>query len=259
MIDLKGYRNFLHERELSQSTVSLYMGTLGNFQNFYDEVTKANLLDFKSKLTEKYSPSTVNVRLSALRMYCAFAGLPFTVRQIRIHKPSHIENVITEEQYNHLIASLERDGQVRWIFNIKMISMTGARISEALKITKADVLKGYATMFTKGKIRTVQIPKSLQEQISDYIKPLKNNDVIIQMSRQNFSKTLKSFSKYDIPEEVLHPHSFRHFFAVEFCRRNSNISLLADILGHSNTTVTMIYLRMSQEQQKRIIDSTVNW
>lgn len=57
----------------------------------------------------------------------------------------------------------------------------------------------------------------------------------------------------------MYPHSFRHFFAIEFLKRNSNIALLADLLGHQSVSVTQIYLRMSQEQQKDAIDKAVNW
>ena len=64
---------------------------------------------------------------------------------------------------------------------------------------------------------------------------------------------------YGIPLEVMHPHSFRHFFAIEFLKRNNNISLLADILGHSNVNMTQIYLRQSQTQQKDAVDEAVNW
>lgn len=79
------------------------------------------------------------------------------------------------------------------------------------------------------------------------------------MDRKSYANVLKSFSRYGIPKEVLHPHSFRHFFAIEFLRRNQNVSLLADLLGHSTVNTTMIYLRMSQEQQKRMIDDAVVW
>lgn len=34
---------------------------------------------------------------------------------------------------------------------------------------------------------------------------------------------------------------------------------LADLLGHSGVNTTMIYLRMSQQQQQDAIDRAVNW
>ena len=46
---------------------------------------------------------------------------------------------------------------------------------------------------------------------------------------------------------------------MEFLKRNNNISLLADILGHSNVNITQIYLRQSQEQQRHSVDEAVDW
>ena len=57
----------------------------------------------------------------------------------------------------------------------------------------------------------------------------------------------------------MHPHAFRHFFAMEFIKRKNDISLLADLLGHGDVKVTQIYLRQSQEQQRAAVDEAVDW
>ena len=263
--DIQGFRVYLTELELSPATISLYTGTVTNYSQEYSRFDKASLIGFKDDLMKRYSPRTVSLRLSAMRAYCEYAGIPCSINQVKIQKVSHIENIITAGQYRHLMSCLEKDSLLRWIVNIKMISMTGARISEALRMTKADVLRGSAEMQTKGKIRTIQIPQKLTDELMEYIQPFPETDTVIRsrngrpMDRKSYANVLKSFSRYGIPKEVLHPHSFRHFFAIEFLRRNQNVSLLADLLGHSTVNTTMIYLRMSQEQQKRMIDDAVVW
>jgi site-specific recombinase XerD len=42
-------------------------------------------------------------------------------------------------------------------------------------------------------------------------------------------------------------------------KRNNNIALLADLLGHSGVNITQIYLRQSQEQQQDAVNKAVNW
>ena len=65
--------------------------------------------------------------------------------------------------------------------------------------------------------------------------------------------------KYGIPLEVAHPHSFRHLFAIEFLKRNNNIALLSDLLGHESIDTTAIYLRLSAQEQKDLFNEAVNW
>ena len=42
---------------------------------------------------------------------------------------------------------------------------------------------------------------------------------------------------------VLHPHCFRHTFAVNYMRRGGDIYRLSRILGHASLMTTQIYLR----------------
>lgn len=60
-------------------------------------------------------------------------------------------------------------------------------------------------------------------------------------------------------KEVMHPHSFRHLYAKEFLERNKNISLLADLMGHSSVATTSIYLKLSQEEQMKQFNESSNW
>ena len=48
-------------------------------------------------------------------------------------------------------------------------------------------------------------------------------------------------------------------FAIEFLKRNNNISLLADIMGHSGVNTTMIYTRRSEQEQRQAFNDAINW
>lgn len=65
--------------------------------------------------------------------------------------------------------------------------------------------------------------------------------------------------RYDIPTEVVYPHSFRHRFAKNFLERFSDIALLADLMGHESIETTRIYLRRTSSEQQQIVDSVVDW
>lgn len=42
-------------------------------------------------------------------------------------------------------------------------------------------------------------------------------------------------------------------------QRYNDIALLADLLGHESIETTRIYLRMSSNEQREIVNQTVDW
>ena len=267
MIDMEGFRNYLLEEELSNNTIDSYMRSLRQFSEQYDEMTKANMIGFKQGLIAKgLKPKTINNRIIGCLAYCKFKEIPMRVKSIKEPKMTYVENVITAAQVEKLLDCLKADGIENWRVNVLLLSKTGMRISEALRVTKKDLLSGSVTMHTKAHMRTIYFPKSLVDDIRGYLDRLQDDDCVMRtkwgkpMTSRGASEGLWRFAKrYGIPKEVMHPHSFRHFFAIEFLKRNNNIALLADVLGHGDVKMTQLYLRQSQEQQQDAVDKAVDW
>lgn len=260
------FRAYLTEEELAENTISAYMYAVRIFFSSYPEVTKQNVIAWKEEMKKKFRPQTVNLRLRGIIQYAEFKEIFLKVKYIKIHKSICTDNVITIDQYRKLMSSLKQDNQEQWYINILILAKTGTRISELLRLTKGDAKRGYADLYTKGKVRRIYFPASLTAELADYLKTLDKTDFLVRgidkktITSRGFSEALQRFAeRYDIPAAVMHPHSFRHLFAIEFMKNNSNISLLADILGHSGVNTTMIYTRLSGDQQKREIDKAVNW
>lgn len=264
--EIDDFEVYLMEEELSENTRSSYIYAVSLFFEEYDEVNKTNLIKWKAQLLNYLCAKTVNLRLCGIRKYCEYKEIPYSVKQVKVQKNTSVENVMTIEQFNKLINGLKSDNKNKWVVYYAILAKTGARISEFLNMKKSDLDKGYAEMHTKGKVRKILFPKSLSEEIMEFYKDYSDDDYLCvnkyggKMSTRGFSTMLqKHAKKYGIPLECAHPHSFRHLFAIEFLKRNNNISLLADLLGHSGINTTMIYLRMSQEQQTEALNDAVDW
>ena len=262
------FASYLENRELSSNTIQAYCTSMRQFFKSYDEVTKQNGIAWKRKLQSKdYSPRTINVRINAFNTYCTMIDkLDCKLKVVRIHHATAVDNVISAEDYKKLLDGLAHDKNWRWYFGIKLLAMTGSRVSEFSRLKKSDLDAGYAEMWTKGKIRRIYIPKSFIDESKDYYKDFQNDEYLFagrygkQITRRGVSAMLQKLAtKYEIDESVMHPHSFRHLFAMEFLQRDSNLTLLADIMGHSSVSTTAIYTRMSQEQQRAIVSDVVNW
>lgn len=276
MIDVDGFRLFLYQEEMSPNTIASYCESVKRYAADHDEIDKSELIAYKHEQLAKYKPSTVNLRIAAILAYCRYKNIPIRLKSIKIPRITSVENVITVEQLDDLLCRLKKDGDRCWYVNILLLSKTGMRISEAMRVTKRDILKGRIQMMTKGKIRTIYFPKSLVDAIKPDLAKLSVSDCVMRCHkgrRTAYPKQTKPFSshqavrngmayigkRYGFPPEVMHPHSLRHLFAIEFLKRNHDIALLSDLLGHSNVSTTQIYLRLSSEQQAQEVDKTVDW
>jgi site-specific recombinase XerD len=74
----------------------------------------------------------------------------------------------------------------------------------------------------------------------------------LKVSYRNAFRDIKTFcSGCKVEGPHVHPHAFRHYFAVSFLRAGGDIYRLSRILGHSNITTTTIYLRSINVDQLR--------
>lgn len=224
------------------------------------------MLDFKKWLLDSRSPKTAHNRIVAMNQYCTFLNHPeYRVKGIKIHNNSSVENVITEDEYHLLLDGLIADGNKRGYFMVKFLAKTGARVSEFINLKKESLETGYCEMWTKGKIRRIYIPKALIEESEKYFSEQESEYLFTnrkgkQLTARGVAQNIKNWAgKYGIREEVAHPHSFRHLYAIEFLKHNSNISLLADLMGHSSVNTTSIYLKLSKEEQIRQFNEASNW
>lgn len=266
MYKRKEFRAWLVARELARNTIDSYLFAMELFFEKHQTLTAEDGIAWKKELLESgKSPKTVNLRLCAFNNYCKMEGVPISIRRMKIQQSTSVSNVISRQEYERLLAGLLGDKQVRWYWNIKLLAATGARVSEYIRLTKSDFDRGYAEQWTKGKIRRIYIPSSFREEAAEYYNNLKPGDFLARgrhgpITTRGIAQQLRNFSKkYGIDPAVMHPHSFRHMFAIEFLKQNNNLSLLADVMGHSSVSTTAIYTRLTQEQQIAEINKAVSW
>lgn len=89
-------------------------------------------------------------------------------KTIKIHQATAVSNVIPVSEYERLLRCLEQDKNWKWLYGVKLLAMTGARVSEYIRLQKKDFDRGYAEMWTKGKIRRIYIPKQFRDEAAAY-------------------------------------------------------------------------------------------
>lgn len=263
------FKIFLLRENLSQNTISAYIVAVKDFKNKYEEVTKKNLLLFKTYLIETFKPKSVNLKIQALNRYLEFIKKSdLKLKFIKVQQKPFLENVISDADYVFLKNKLKRDGHIEWYFVVKFLACTGARVSELRKIKVEHVKKGYIDLYTKGgKIRRIYIPIKLVKESLLWLESIKLETGYLflnrfgeQLTARGISQQLKKYAiKYGIDPKVVYPHSFRHRFAKNFLEKYNDISLLADLMGHESIETTRIYLRKTASEQQEIVNKIVTW
>lgn len=257
MITLKNWKKYLDSTAYSENTKQAYYNALVLFSKQYSNTDLKSLKAYKADLLDKYSAQTINLRLIALNKYNSWKGHPdIRVSGVKVAKRPFLENVITSADYLFLCSVLKSQ-DLEMYFLVRFLGATGARISEVMKFKGEAIQLGYLDILGKGrKLRRIYIPKLLQTEALTW----KTTGLLFTLPYYRIRLNFQSYAKlYGLDPKILHPHSFRHFFALSFIEKYQDLALLADLLGHDSIETTRIYLRRTSAQQKAIVDKVVTW
>ena len=259
----------LRQGNMADNTISAYQYAVRDFTQRHKEVTKKNLLLYKTYLIETFKPKTVNLRIQALNKYLEFIGKPkMRLKSVKVQQRSYLENVISNADYTFLKNQLKGEGNLEWYFVVRYLAATGARVSELIQIKIEHVSIGYFDIYTKGgKVRRLFIPKKLRDETLIWLQNNGRGSGYLFLNRfgerittRGIAQQLKNYAvKYKLNPKVVYPHSFRHRYAKNFLEKYNDIALLADLMGHESIETTRIYLRRTSSEQQQIVDKVVVW
>lgn len=258
-VDIGAWKEYLELQDYSGNTVQAYLDSIKVYLRYFSELTFRNMTAFKGILLEKHSPQTVNLRIIALNRYAKWSGHPeWKLKCIRIPKTSFEDDCLTKDEYRRICDDLEHKDRNTYLA-VKLLATTGLRISEMKRLPESIFTDGYGDVVGKGnRVRRVYIPKAFGRELEKTW--TRDTEPFWNMPYSKVSRQLKkSGLSLGLSERKLHPHSLRHFFAYSFLERCQDISLLADLMGHTSIETTRLYLRRSSLEQKRLIDSVVVW
>lgn len=265
----KEFENFLIDCEESENTIKQYKYSLKTYKQEIGQVlNKSNLKKYKEILLSKRKPKTVNVRIAGIIKFIKFYAdykkdkryEEIIIKNVKMQNKTYLNNVISLEEFKQMYDKVKNTKREKYYYLIKFMGYTGARISEVVKLDVTSVKNGYMETISKGsKFRRIYIPKDFQNELIKYIDDKHIEDRLFTITPRGISDMLKKIAEeLDIDSKKVHPHSFRHMFAINFLKENKDITLLADLLGHSNLDTTKIYLRRTEEEQRKIINN-INW
>ena len=265
----ESFETFLQQENMARNTMHAYIYAVRDFYAHHKELSKKNLLLYKTFLIENYKPKTVNLRLQALNRYLEFSDKPkWRLKSVKVQQRSYLENVISNADYTFLKNALRQDGNMEWYFVVRFLAATGARVSELIQIKVEHIQAGYFDIYTKGgKVRRLFFPDRLRKETTEWLTQQHRTTGYLFLNRfgerittRGIAQQLKNFAvRYGLNPKVIYPHSFRHRFAKNFLEKYNDIALLADLMGHESIETTRIYLRRTASEQQQIVDKVITW
>lgn len=221
------------------------------------------------KLGKAPGPSSVNVRLAALRSLYDFAQRFNLVsaspadRVKRPQLPQATPKGLTPEQTRELLAAMPETVSGRRDRAIVLTAvLTGLRREELIGLTAASIglddagIPMYTARTKGGKLRYRELPRPAWDAIAAYLeadsRPLEllEDDAPIFASKVNPGEPIASNTLYEnlrrygaaIGVEGLTVHSLRHTAAKLRRKAGASLEEVQSVLGHSNVATTARYL-----------------
>lgn len=253
----------LEDDELSHNTLKKYKNNITSFINFTDNkpICKDTVKSFRDYLEEKnYLISTANNYLIVVNKFLKSINMEnLCVKTFRVQRRDSIDEYISYTDYHRLLRCSLKNKDVTTYLILRILAETGIRVAE-LKYFKVETLNRNIIVKNKNKTRTIIVNLKLLSSIRKYLKenhiyngyifPGKNGKPLHESSIRKKLKKAAGYTKIKLSK--VHPHSFRHYFAIRFLEQYpDDVLTLSDLLGHTSLETTRIYTRLSNNQKER--------
>lgn len=255
-------------QEYSENTLKQYKANVLKFINWIPQnnkpITKDTTMAYKKYLYEldpKPKTSSINTWIVELNKFLKWIQLEnLTIKKIKQQIKSSREDILSLSDYKRLLRISKRLGLMKIYYIMKILAMTGIRISELKYFTVETIKSNYITALNKGKERNIIIRQDLARELRKYCRENKITTGSLFQGKDpnkmmNYSTIWRQMKKVAgiarVNKNKVHAHSFRHLFAQVFLEEyTNNITELADILGHNSLETTRLYTRSSDSQKK---------
>ncbi|MCC8140793.1 MAG: tyrosine recombinase [Lachnospiraceae bacterium] len=260
-------------KRLSRNTVLSYRGDLIKMAAYLQLQGIARAADVSATALSSYvldmekkgmSAATISRYVASIKAFFEYllrehkiAEDPsFSLKPPKVEK--HAPEVLTEQEMECLLAqpSSNRPKELRDRAMLELLYATGMRVSEliALRVEDVNLRFGWLICRDVGRERMIPFGETAARAMRDYLE--KARDTFLKdgaqpilflncsgkpMSRQGFWKLLKGYAAKAGIDKDITPRMFRHSCAAHMAARGAGLSVIQEILGHTDIAATQIY------------------
>lgn len=171
----------------------------------------------------------------------------------------------------------------RYLTGLRNKAMLALMLNMGLRVSEVCSLKPSHLNFTKDELyvkdgksgdRNLKIPWEIADILKAWKKARPKSDFFFctikdkkagnrfdskkggKVSTRYVQFMVKRYAKKAGIKKDISPHTLRHSYATEFIRRDGNVMVLKQILGHTDVSVTQIYVTLAGKDIKEVMG---NW
>ena len=153
---------------------------------------------------------------------------------------------LTEDEYIQLLSAIENPEHK---LLLRLLWETGLRISEALHLKFNDIYPDGLNVVGKGsKQRFIPGQTPLLGELMRYRETHGDSRIFQKITTEPGALyMMRRYAKKAGLGKRIHPHLFRHSFAINFIKQTGDPFSLQDVLGHANMDMVKIYMRLAKQ------------
>lgn len=250
-------------KSLSSKSIEAYKSDLELLETgFKQPLIKLDTQKLFSLLLNYKNKRTLNRKLSSINAFFDFCYKQnFKDEKLRVKSakiPKLLPKFLTYDEIQKALQLIDRSDWIgkRDFALILFLYATGARISEALNVSRNDIEDEWLILkHTKGdKQRVVPIAKYALNILDEYLLDVKYEREFLW---QNYKgDKLSRISAFKITQKYLgvSPHVLRHSFATSLISGGADLRVVQELLGHSSLMTTQIYTHIQKQHLKDTVD-----
>jgi site-specific recombinase XerD len=265
---------------LSPRTRERYQAALDEFAAWYERtfgekpdlalLTDLEVRDYIAHLqaVRKLSPSSIHLRLSALRGLLKSLGRSLRVRGPRMQKPP--VRALSARELGRLFSAAEGEDWIdkRNTAVLALMAKAGLRVGEVIALELGDIelnaRSGWAIIrMGKGnKKRRVPLNSDVRRALQAYLavrpdvpaKALFVSRTGTPLSARDVQRLVAELARKARIEGKVTPHILRHTFATRLLERGADVVAVAALLGHESIATTSRYLHPSEARLAEAVE-----
>jgi integrase/recombinase XerD len=269
IIQIEKFKQWMHSKRYSESTVTSYSEALKSFLIYYREkpiaeITNDDVIVYNNDfiLKNNLSASYQNQIVNAIKLF--FQTVRDTKIMVdKIHRPKRaklLPNVLSKEEVK-LILNAHSNYKHRMM--LSLIYSCGLRCGELLVLKPVNIDSKRNIVLLKNakgkKDRIVPLSPFILEMLREYFKLFKPKTYLFEgktpgelYSEKSLQSVLKqALQKANITKPVT-LHWLRHSYATHLLESGTDLRYIQELLGHSSSKTTEIYTHVSTKSIQQI-------